>query len=177
MKMIAMRVIDMMTEIGMVTTEIGMMIGTDMMIEIGMTTETEMTTMRERLAEQRAAIGVATTMTVSEVTGDMTIGVTRVTGPVRCTMTAGVATVSRATEMIVVTGEVIMIDTATEVVTGEVTGIPKRLRTNNPSPFFSITVNLWLFKMSHHVDVKMSMKSSVICNNSSLDLSYDLLLI
>ena len=87
-------------------------------------------------------------MTVSEdttVTGDMTIGVMRVTAPVRCTMTAGVATVSPATEMIVVTGEVAMIETVTEVVTEVVTGIPKRLLTNNP---FHIAVNLWFSKMS-----------------------------
>ena len=168
MKMIAMRVIG--RGIGMMMIEIGMM--TDMMI--GIDIMIEMTITRELLAEQRAATGAATTMTVSEATGDMTIGVTRVTGPVRCTMIAGVATVSRATVMIVVTGEVIMIDTVTEEVTGVVTGIPKRLLTNT-SAFFSITVKLWLYKISHHVEVEMSMKSSV-CYNSNLNLSYNLLL-
>ena len=119
---------------------------------IGMTTETDMTTeimtieigmMIDLLAGQRAVTGAVTTMTVSEdttATGEMTIGVTRVTGTVRCTMTAGVATVSRATEMIVVTGEVTEI--VTEVVTEVVTGILKRLLINCPSLSFSLTVNL-----------------------------------
>ena len=122
------------------------------------TIDTMITTIGLR-AEIGEAIGVVTTMIATGAGTTMiakevdTTGGTRVTGPVRCTMTVGVATGKTVvTGMIVAIGEV-TVGTApsTEVVTEAVTGSQTCLLINNPRSFIKIFVTSFLKVTYNHI--------------------------